>query len=1317
MTQGITYAVNLGITNTGSLTWDSEHSQFPVQVRYRWKDSAGNVVEQYGNFGLLAGPVVYSQTANMTLLIRAPLLETLPANLSVLRLEIDLEEWGTTLFSERGVAPVTQKVSISDAPLPDRPTLDVTKMPFGVGGPFDYNVVNEPVPDVVTVCSTTQNLIRLDENDRPTTIVYSVPYGRSLHNIHDLWVDSHNNAYYEVDYGEYVNTVESLYLFKQDVAENERCPEEQNYSARPCEDIFIEDLSGVDAEMCLDLAKAYDRNWVSGYEDKTFKPNNPIDNSEFAKIIVEALGLDIVVFDSTTSLITDITWDESLDEKKPWYADYAYTAVVNGIMETDAGQFNPDDEVSFAKAVAITMRMFNFNVNNPCDYQVLYPSDPYIGAALFYGVIEKEGITEGAITRGDMVQMMVNAEAQKDNISGTTLLCPNTPPTNIPQPTETKEICSDTEQVKLSSSQAIELEGNLLINGTKVTVLNDLGHVFEIEVNSTAETGYVAAGNLSDFCTTPTPLEALKTPDDGEVVVATPFGIYAHIEPSILANYVDVNGNGSGNATDLIPYNAILTALEARGNWLKVRFTETDKQIKVGWIYRGFIEEGTNLPQRPIALIKQRGVIAWAHGMTVDLRMYPVTDINKILWESYEETTVQVIEQNPPFYFVKIEAPARNLDDKTIQQNYAGRLYQGVIDLNKLQIGLSGWVHQDFIKIDGETYDAPFAYPFDYEAAKSASLAEQGLINLNFFEEIFGEPLHYGIDYNLPEGTAVQAANDGELVSAEKRDDGLGNTVVIKHAEDRYSVYAHLKDIGEDLPQPISKGTEIGSSGGTSSWDGGSKRPHLHFSVQTDNELRGYWQNALNPTKYIAGYDASDAHQCVKGLIVDAGIRDSDEIVSKCQIGIGGNNLKMILELNVVGSGDGNIDVVNRDVQINCSTNSTPCTYEITANSTITLKLEATKNNDDSIFVGWDGACKGTSSCIIRISETQSVLVTVTAKFESLLNKFSPIMAFYSDDYFPSPINAFLDYAILYKRGSKNAIAYGIKLPDKIKSIRKCDAFFGAQTVHSSSSFVEDISEKSRIGINDFVDILNNADGDYFLDFVNRNNGGRDYVILNDIFCSSYYDVSVPPYEVMKAYPHAIYGRVYKQGERTYLQYYFFYLINAWNDDNEGIGGYHEGDWEGMVIELDEENNPLRVGLSQHLEGETQEWNKVPNKIGEHPIVYIGRGGHPTYFDKGTKGWATDYLWVDHHDKDDVIIQNKDNVVDISSINAQATNKTYWLINIETNKNVKKWLMAPVYWGLDWNDLMAKAVASPGSSISHDPMRWNNPKKWLDDRE
>jgi len=87
-----------------------------------------------------------------------------------------------------------------------------------------------------------------------------------------------------------------------------------------------------------------------------------------------------------------------------------------------------------------------------------------------------------------------------------------------------------------------------------------------------------------------------------------------------------------------------------------------------------------------------------------------------------------------------------------------------------------------------------------------------------------------------------------------------------------------------------------------------------------------------------------------------------------------------------------------------------------------------------------------------------------------------------------------------------------------------------------------------------------------------------------------------------------IYGREIHQGNRTYLQYWFFYLFNDWEND-------HEGDWEMITIELDENNEPERIGYSRHHSGEVREWSdpEIEIKDGTHPVIYVGLGSHASY--------------------------------------------------------------------------------------------------------
>ncbi len=104
-------------------------------------------------------------------------------------------------------------------------------------------------------------------------------------------------------------------------------------------------------------------------------------------------------------------------------------------------------------------------------------------------------------------------------------------------------------------------------------------------------------------------------------------------------------------------------------------------------------------------------------------------------------------------------------------------------------------------------------------------------------------PTHKGqfknsIDYRLPEGTPVYAAETGKVIFV-KSDSNIGgpkkefwnegNAVVIKHKNNEFSRYEHLKHKGVTVKegQIVKKGAIIGYSGNT----GYSTAPHLHFQV------------------------------------------------------------------------------------------------------------------------------------------------------------------------------------------------------------------------------------------------------------------------------------------------------------------------------------------------------------------------------------------------------------------------------------------------------------------------------------------------------
>ncbi|MEU3783206.1 transglycosylase family protein [Streptomyces sp900129855] len=87
---------------------------------------------------------------------------------------------------------------------------------------------------------------------------------------------------------------------------------------------------------------------------------------------------------------------------------------------------------------------------------------------------------------------------------------------------------------------------------------------------------------------------------------------------------------------------------------------------------------------------------------------------------------------------------------------------------------------------------------------------------------------HTGVDFPVPTGTSVKAVEAGSVVSA-GWGGSFGYQVVIRHADGRYTQYAHLSAISVREGQSVGGGQRIGRSGST----GNSSGPHLHFEVRT----------------------------------------------------------------------------------------------------------------------------------------------------------------------------------------------------------------------------------------------------------------------------------------------------------------------------------------------------------------------------------------------------------------------------------------------------------------------------------------------------
>lgn len=89
---------------------------------------------------------------------------------------------------------------------------------------------------------------------------------------------------------------------------------------------------------------------------------------------------------------------------------------------------------------------------------------------------------------------------------------------------------------------------------------------------------------------------------------------------------------------------------------------------------------------------------------------------------------------------------------------------------------------------------------------------------------------HSGLDITAPSGTPVVSVAAGTVVSENASGSAYGNHVVVKHADGKYTLYAHLSAITVSVGQTVSAGQQVGNVGST----GNSSGPHLHFEVRTD---------------------------------------------------------------------------------------------------------------------------------------------------------------------------------------------------------------------------------------------------------------------------------------------------------------------------------------------------------------------------------------------------------------------------------------------------------------------------------------------------
>ena len=157
---------------------------------------------------------------------------------------------------------------------------------------------------------------------------------------------------------------------------------------------------------------------------------------------------------------------------------------------------------------------------------------------------------------------------------------------------------------------------------------------------------------------------------------------------------------------------------------------------------------------------------------------------------------------------------------------------------------------------------------------------------------------------------------------------------------------------------------------------------------------------------------------------------------------------------------------------------------------------------------------------------------------------------------------------------------------------------------------------------------------------------------VNDLYTYSGSDFYLDMNDNIYDYVNEIYATATKYNNQIFLQYWFPYFFNDWTNN-------HEGDWEGITIVLDsDDGKPNYAAYSQHddavIGGEKRSWEYMPKyavlneenkKATNHPVVYVAKGSHASYFEQGeTPRILQDFVGVDKHPGDGLWLLPPDSI-------------------------------------------------------------------------
>ena len=197
------------------------------------------------------------------------------------------------------------------------------------------------------------------------------------------------------------------------------------------------------------------------------------------------------------------------------------------------------------------------------------------------------------------------------------------------------------------------------------------------------------------------------------------------------------------------------------------------------------------------------------------------------------------------------------------------------------------------------------------------------------------------------------------------------------------------------------------------------------------------------------------------------------------------------------------------------------------------------------------------------------------------------------------------------------------------------------------------------------------------------------------------------------------------------INYWFHYPYSNWKD-HDGANT-HEGDWEAISVFFESSSgvfSPVEVGYSQHVSlsflelfsseadgGQLVEWPAA--SVGTSPNVYVGLGGHASYFAPGVSEWIP--FNDEHHFGNGVKLTLDDGgTLEADEYRLELLGRVPEVgekkLNDENNEIEHEWLLYPGYWGqMDLPD--SAAIGSSGDDGPRGPAFTNTVEDAFQDRD